>query len=250
MAAIDGHTFTVIDKAAYLAGPMRGIPLWNFPAFHDATARLRDMGWQILSPAEHDEEMGLDPRDYPNLPDWFTLEGALQWDFQAILAARAIILLPGWEQSSGAAKELRVARETGAKVYEYVDNPAGEPGVVELPLRDVGFETPDGEVRIHDPKTGAAKGSKLARFDLVPADVAWEWAEHYGKGAKKYAERNWEGGYAWSLSYAAAQRHLHQFWAGEDYDEETGSSHLIAALWHCAALRWFQKHERGTDDRS
>lgn len=44
-----------------------------------------------------------------------------------------------------------------------------------------------GEVRVTS-ETGASKGSKLARFDLIPQDALWELAEHYGKGAEKYDE--------------------------------------------------------------
>jgi hypothetical protein len=38
----------------YVAGPMRGIPEFNFPAFHDAAARLRNEGHVVFNPAERD----------------------------------------------------------------------------------------------------------------------------------------------------------------------------------------------------
>lgn len=104
------------------------------------------------------------------------------------------------------------------------------------------------EERIVDPKTGAEKGMKLARFSLIPPGFVWALAEHYGKGAKKYADRNWEKGYKWSLSLDASQRHLNQWLMGEDNDEETGSSHLIAAAWHLCALWFFHKFGKGTND--
>lgn len=100
-----------------------------------------------------------------------------------------------------------------------------------------------------DPETGGRKETKLARFDLIPPDILHELAEHYGRGAAKYGERNMENGYPWSLSYAALQRHLNAWWQGEDDDPETGHSHLIAAAWHCFTLLWFLRHRRGTDDR-
>ena len=250
-----------MTRAIYCAGPMRGIPLWNFPEFDRAAAQLRLRGWTVFNPAEHDRDEGLDTNDYPKLPAWFTLEKALQWDFARIIQAGNICLLDGWEESSGAAKELRVAEDVGAKVWRLQGETLTEWDYETVHcLQDGAFRYREeetivaakttGEHRVVDPKTGGEKGSKLARFDLVPADVSYEWAEHYGRGALKYADRNWQKGYAWGLSYAAAQRHLHAFWAGEDIDEETGSSHLIAALWHCAALRWFQLHQEGTDDRA
>jgi len=103
---------------------------------------------------------------------------------------------------------------------------------------------------VTDPKTGGQKGEKPARFDLLPPDALWQIAEHFGRGAEKYADRNWERGYAWSLSYAALQRHLHAWWGGEDLDAETGSSHLAAAGFHVLALLAFQGRGVGTDDRS
>src|SRR5512146_2965093 len=88
------------------------------------------------------------------------------------------------------------------------------------------------EVRVVDPNTGGEKGSKLARFDLLPVLPLTELAEHFGRGAKKYADRNWERGYKWSLSFAALMRHAWAFWGGEDIDPETGTPHIIAVAWH------------------
>jgi hypothetical protein len=110
-------------------------------------------------------------------------------------------------------------------------------------------------VDVVDPKTGGRKGQKLARFDMIPSDVLWELAEHYGKGESKYPSDetglpNWQRGYDWRLSVAALQRHLHSFLKGEDADPETGSSHLTAVMWHAIALRWFQLHDKGSDYRS
>jgi dATP/dGTP diphosphohydrolase len=105
------------------------------------------------------------------------------------------------------------------------------------------------EFRIIDPLTGGEKGRKLARTDLLPPDALLSIAEHYGRGALKYEDRNWERGYAWSLSYGALLRHLFAWWGGEDIDAETGSSHLAAVGWHALALIAFETREVGTDDR-
>src|SRR3972149_4144126 len=106
----------------------------------------------------------------------------------------------------------------------------------------------DKEVRIVDPLTGGEKGSKLAMFSLIPYEFLWALAEHYGKGAFKYAARNWERGYKWSLSYDAHSRHMNQWLQGEDNDTETGSNHLTAAIWHLIALYIYQLRGKGTDD--
>jgi len=105
------------------------------------------------------------------------------------------------------------------------------------------------EVRIVDPNTGGEKGQKDARFDLIPQEAIWMLAEAYGRGAEKYDDRNWERGYNWSLSFGALQRHLWQFWNGEDIDEETGTPHIVSVLWHASALATFQARDKGNDDR-
>ena len=116
------------------------------------------------------------------------------------------------------------------------------------------------ETRVVDPNTGGAKGSKLARFDLMPWAILREVAEHFGRGARKYDERNWERGYAWSLSFAALHRHLDAFWARDSWDMDPSlfdegqprvshSRHIIAVVWHALVLAFFERFNRGTDDR-
>lgn len=105
------------------------------------------------------------------------------------------------------------------------------------------------ETRVVDPKTGGAKGSKLARYDLVPPAAAHALAEHYGRGCAKYTDRNWERGYAWGLSIAALERHFNAWKRGESYDPENGAHHLTAVAWHAFTLFEFERRRLGTDDR-
>lgn len=121
-------------------------------------------------------------------------------------------------------------------------------GTCDRLLMGIGPADP-GEVRVTDPDTGGEKGQKVARFDLIPKDFLWAFAEHYGRGAAKYAERNWEKGYKWSLSFAALQRHATALEMGEDIDPETGSHHALAVAWHAASLYAFWNRGLGTDDR-
>jgi hypothetical protein len=107
----------------------------------------------------------------------------------------------------------------------------------------------DVETRHTDHATGGQKGDKLARFDLIPVVPLWEVARLYGAGASKYADRNWELGYPWHLSYAAMMRHAALFWNGESFDEETQRHHLASVIFHAMALIEFEAREKGTDDR-
>lgn len=111
------------------------------------------------------------------------------------------------------------------------------------------WDLPEGETRITNATTGASKGSKAARFDLIPVPALTELAELYGFGVKKYAARNWEGGYDLSLSYAALQRHANAWWGGEDTDEETTLSHMAAVAWHAFTLMTLLKTHPEMDDR-
>lgn len=105
------------------------------------------------------------------------------------------------------------------------------------------------EVRSQHPVTGAQKGVKVERYDLIPVEPLRLVARHYGLGAEKYTERNWEAGYEWSKSYAALQRHANQFWGGEDVDEELDSHHLAAVIFHALALLEYTTTHPELDDR-
>ena len=99
--------------------------------------------------------------------------------------------------------------------------------------------------------TGGEKGVKPERYDLLPKAALDEIARVYAFGATKYADHNWLKGYEWSKSYAALQRHLTAWWAGEDTDPESGLSHLGHAGFHVFALLVFESRERFAqhDDR-
>lgn len=105
------------------------------------------------------------------------------------------------------------------------------------------------ETRYVDPETGGEKGTKLARFDLIPEIPLYALAEHYGRGARKYEDDNWRRGYPWSISFAALNRHLWTWWNGEDLDPELGSHHLDAVAWHAFTLREFTETHPGLDNR-
>lgn len=110
----------------YVAGPMRGIPEFNFPAFMAAALNLRAQGHSVFNPAERDiERHGADiSKDNPTgsvdeaVKKWgFSLRDALCDDLTYICKeADAIALLPGWERSKGVAAEKATADALGLQI--------------------------------------------------------------------------------------------------------------------------------------
>ena len=97
--------------------------------------------------------------------------------------------------------------------------------------------------------SGAMKASKLAQFAQIPPEALIALAEHYGRSRDKYPLHNFRGGYDWSLSFDALNRHLWLWWSGEEIDPDSGSHHLTAVAWHALTLMTFVQEGTGTDDR-
>jgi hypothetical protein len=115
-----------MDKAnrIYIAGPMRGVPLYNFPAFDKAKETLTQIGWTAISPADLDRESGFDPVhlpadwDWKGLPPGFDFDKCRKRDLDALATCESIYLLRGWEQSTGAGAEYHVALWAKMSVIE------------------------------------------------------------------------------------------------------------------------------------
>ena len=91
-------------------------------------------------------------------------------------------------------------------------------------------------------------GEKV-RLDLLPADPIIDVGKVLTYGAKKYSERNWEKGLAWSRCYGAALRHLLAWHKGEINDPETGLNHLAHAACEILFLLEFSRTHPELDDR-
>jgi Domain of unknown function (DUF4406) len=123
----------------YLAGPMSGIPQFNFPAFFEAASSLRAAGFEVVSPAEIDneEDKGAALTSTDGDPTNRVAMNNKTWgDFLArdvkLLSdtgIEGIVFLPGWEQSKGAKLEAYVGLLQGFKFWEYY-----EKGVIVRPL--------------------------------------------------------------------------------------------------------------------
>lgn len=92
---------------------MRGIPLFNFPAFDAVTKRLRELGYEVFSPAERDRQDGQDGTQPAE-----SLSHYMAIDLPEVCKADAIALLPGWEDSVGCKIELTVANALGKPVFD------------------------------------------------------------------------------------------------------------------------------------
>lgn len=117
-------------RRVYIAGPMTGKPDFNAVAFIEAARRLRDAQYAVISPFEHDLEMGwlivtwdslgglLSATKAEGQFDW---NEALDWDLKALETCDAIYLLPGWSRSRGACKEYVFATNHGLKLMGAVN---------------------------------------------------------------------------------------------------------------------------------
>lgn len=114
----------------YIAGPMRGIPLYNFPAFDAAASELRDEGHEVVNPADLDRDTGMDPLALPSDWDWNDLPPSVDSntfadrDLEALRGCDAIYLLKGWQQSTGAMAEYHVAKWRGLTLVYELPSPA------------------------------------------------------------------------------------------------------------------------------
>ena len=108
----------------YIAGPMRGITLSNFPAFDSAAELLQKAGHEVYNPAENDRQTQPDWSPAANSMEGFDLRKAFAWDLGTICQeAEVVVLLPGWRASKGAMIEVEVAR------------------MIEIPLCEIDLDT-------------------------------------------------------------------------------------------------------------
>jgi hypothetical protein len=93
----------------YVSGPMSGIEQLNFPLFTRTAVHLRNIGWEVINPAEINAGKNA---------DWLDCMAA---DLAAMKGCTAICMLPGWEQSFGARIEHLVAQKLGLDIFGVAD---------------------------------------------------------------------------------------------------------------------------------
>ena len=108
----------------YIAGPMRGIKDFNFPAFDRQEKVLLEQGWNVINPAEMDRQDGTpcsSPMEYDpaiNYEDREFMREVLGRDLIAICNdCTALYMMSGWETSRGAKAEWHTAKALGLEIY-------------------------------------------------------------------------------------------------------------------------------------
>ena len=90
----------------YVAGPMTGFPDYNYPAFHEAAALLRQAGYEVFNPAEIE--------DLVNPP--LLWHEYMRLGITKMLLCHGIALLDGYENSKGALIEINLAYSLGMEI--------------------------------------------------------------------------------------------------------------------------------------
>jgi hypothetical protein len=83
----------------YIAGPMTGLPDFNYPAFHAEATRLRAIGYRVSNPAENQAQV-----------NW---QNYMREAIRMMLLCDAVALLPNWKASRGALIEHGIAISLG-----------------------------------------------------------------------------------------------------------------------------------------
>lgn len=91
-------------KRVYIAGPMTGLPEFNYPVFNAAAKRLRELGFEVENPAEN---------PVPHCGSWL---GYMRLAIRQLSKCDGVALLPGWQQSRGARIEHQLATQLGLVV--------------------------------------------------------------------------------------------------------------------------------------
>lgn len=97
----------------YISGPMSGLKDSNFPEFHIVASRLRDMGYEVICPAEN-----------PPPPEGYEGDHWLYYmriDLAQVCTVDAIVMLPNWYGSKGAREEFHVANVLQLRVVSWAD---------------------------------------------------------------------------------------------------------------------------------
>jgi hypothetical protein len=121
-------TETFHKLTVYLAGPMTGIPQFNYPKFHRIAKELRDAGYNVISPVEEDTQeyqtQAMASKDGLHGADGkfagLTWGDILSKDVKLVAdKVDGVVVMDGWEKSRGARLEVFVANLSGRTISVY-----------------------------------------------------------------------------------------------------------------------------------
>lgn len=172
---IDSMIAGSTDPVAYISGPMRGKPRYNFDWFEDAAGFVRQLGYNVVSPHDVDLACGFNPDIEHEFIEEDTIEFMERDSYVITHFAKAIFMLPGWEKSLGATAERAMAIWKGIDVrYIYF----GEQGITTY------FHSPiPSEEDILDEAMRLTKGDRQAQYGPPDQDfkrIAGIWNSMFG----------------------------------------------------------------------
>lgn len=103
-----------MGQRIYIAGPMTGLPNYNYHAFDAKAEELRAHGHTVINPADIGRAAFGGKLD----PSKGALKSLLSLELMALKSCDAIYMLPNWEQSRGARIEHRYAARWGKIIIE------------------------------------------------------------------------------------------------------------------------------------
>jgi nucleoside 2-deoxyribosyltransferase len=249
-------------KKIYIAGPMTGYKLFNYPEFDETQYGLEKRYGdkiEVVNPAGLTRtKLNFDPETLPSNWDWrvmppgVNLDAVIDMDIEAIRGCDGIVLLNGWEMSTGASAEAGFARWRRMPTFLYNAN-----GLLELDKFINASESFDSIIdsdfvkqargnpenrgvvggkptNTENPKD--AIGSGKLPIHLWPASATMMGCIGLLNGMLKYGRSNWRvAGIRASIYYSALMRHMHAWFEGEDIDPDDDVPHLAAAL-ACLAI--------------
>lgn len=95
-------------KTIYIAGPISGIPGCFARPFNETAEKLRQKGWQVLNPVD--------------LPKGWSESAYMDVCLAYVRNCNAVLMLDGWENSTGATCERALAIKCCKDVFYDIKN--------------------------------------------------------------------------------------------------------------------------------
>jgi hypothetical protein len=90
----------------YIAGPMTGLPGFNYTSFNHWATKLRELGLHVENPAENPD---------PPCKSW---QAYMRMAVAQLVSCDTVALLPNWHTSRGAELERKLALDLGLRVVD------------------------------------------------------------------------------------------------------------------------------------